>query len=66
VTGCGVVFSGSTMMTSPTQWQTAPLTTDCTVEAYFTLSPTVLVTASTAASRRRAPQLRWAGRASLS
>lgn len=55
VTGCGVVFSGSTMMTSPTQWQTAPLTTDCTVEAYFTLSPTVLVTASAGPNGRISP-----------
>ncbi len=58
VNGCGVAFFGGTAITGPTTWTTAPITSDCRVEAFFTALPTFTVNATASAGGNINPATR--------
>ena len=56
VTGCGIVFNGGTAITGSTTWTTAPITADCSINAFFIALPTFAVTAAAGAGGSISPQ----------
>ena len=58
VNGCGIVFFGGPSTTGPTTWTTAPINSDCRVEAFFTALPTFTVNATASAGGNINPATR--------